>query len=918
MPNAHFKEFTGLSPRIRGESSNASECVNVDLYGRTIRPFPEDDIIEAPNRDGRFVRIEGNVHFIQDAINIRLQSFKGYYVVLYQTSQNGKWFKKVFKDPSGAGAITTPVSFEPPVIIGENAVSSEIDLNSVYFTGLQTGIQLSRYAQPSLFETRPARPFNEGVYTYSLEVVDSRGKIIHRTPEWDVTFEYENKTIDIIQDSPSTLPSYKDANSVTVLYGYNGSKDDFTKNYGFQDPTYTSPVTYVTTGARDTRGLSRGRVFQTQVGIDPATISIASEGTTTADLLKIPRWVYPVEKRSIKSPMHLTANSLASLKRKIVLGDGEIKEEGGDTDATGDVESSFYNFILSNKAKTFGNPNAQISANREISLSTKKFTLSGYGIDQNDNLINFGEKDPNGLKGKHLYWQSFEESDVFPYVYGVTCEAPSHLSDTEVKDLTYRLYRRSDTDTGTYKVAEGKTVLGGRTIVLVDPNAAVGSEKVEKIVSKNKYRYVTTLSRLAGRATGLDDWNEESGPSEELVIEGYAPNAVLSRPTPPSSVQQITIQRGKFVQNPTSNVVSQDLQFDAWNIYRLTEGEDGTTQFQLVEQVASTEQSYIDRKDESELGETPESLFLDEEIPFQYEGMPSGLNLATAPYNGMQVGWKGGSVYWTDQYYMSGWSPSTFNVELPHNIVNIVPYGNAMAVVTTDGVYRAVMSGPTEFNFVESPSGEGGIKGLTETVIGSDKGVIYLSDSGIHIFDGVRSQSMTDNAVGEEYFRSDLYLTGAILRENDGIIHLFHNGGVLIFDTRSSQISSLGNITAKEVFRDHASGSLLYLNSVNQIYELFSNRIRKRHMLYRTGEIHFGMNGRKRAKYIQFLGSGKVQCVPFINGSSTGLKGKTINMDGMENDTRIYLPSTALLDSLEIEISGTGEVEEFLIMWERV
>jgi hypothetical protein len=39
-------------------------------------------------------------------------------------------------------------------------------------------------------------------------------------------------------------------------------------------------------------------------------------------------------------------------------------------------------------------------------------------------------------------------------------------------------------------------------------------------------------------------------------------------------------------------------------------------------------------------------------------------------------------------------------------------------------------------------------------------------------------------------------------------------------------------------------------------------------------------------------------------------------MEAMERDARIYLPDRVTLDSLELEITGTGEVKEFLIDWE--
>jgi hypothetical protein len=255
-------------------------------------------------------------------------------------------------------------------------------------------------------------------------------------------------------------------------------------------------------------------------------------------------------------------------------------------------------------------------------------------------------------------------------------------------------------------------------------------------------------------------------------------------------------------------------------------------------------------------------------------------------------------------------------VEIPYNIVNIIPLGNVMAIVTTHGVYRALASSPFDFSFVESPSGEGGRFGLPDTVIGSDKGVLFVSDSGINIYDGVRATSMTDGYIGEEFLRTDLDLSNGILRENDGLLHLFHASGVLIIDGRSQQITTISDVVASYVFRDHEEGALFYTDPQNRIKQLFAKTESKRSLTYRTGEVHFGKPGRKRAKFIQFLGTGTIQCTPYVNGATTGLKAKLINMEAMERDARIYLPDRVTLDSLELEITGTGEVKEFLIDWE--
>jgi hypothetical protein len=873
MPQAHFKDFKGLAPRVRGATQFGKVVSNVDLYGNTIRPFPKDDFVSDPKRPGKFVRISGNIHHIPDAAEIKLMTFKGYYVVLYRKEGGLKWYKKVFEDADGAGSLTTPMSFSPPSFPAESVYKETNDLGTIEF---------NRGFRPHVYKANET-PLPPDTYSYFIEIVNIKnGKefVLKRSDIFKQLVEYKwfrdptsieyNTQVELDGNELGRTRLIRADSSdkgFYLAYGYTGWSGELNTSWGVDVPaTASTTITTRANGGRTNR-----------------TTTVVTDPTIPSTLSRINKWFYPTTYGHGIDYSALSTDAQA------------YTTDNNDPNFTGGNARSKAIFPTMGKPLP---PESIIDEGVEVNTD-----IGGIDLIQNNTTV---------ISGYILDGTDYEAG---PYLFqNVTVEDPSSsVADTvgvrfelTVKqedtselegDVRYRLYRSSSFDTGFYKVCEVAHEYSpiDKFLVLTDTNKP---DTEYKASTERTYRYFTTYNRIAGISNSgrLATWEEESGPSEEQSIVTYSPSIFIKRP------------------------VSTNLDMtgvDTWNLYRITEGENGTSEFQLAASTSiDVEEVYDDVEDEA-LGEAPNSAFLNETIPYVYEAMPDGLTNLSEFYNGMLFGWKGGSLYWTDRFYLSGWS-TDFNAELPYNIVNVIPMGNVMAIVTTHGVYRAMASNPFDFSFVESPSGEGGKIGLPETVIASDKGVIFLSDSGLQLYDGIRSSSMTDGLIGEEYFRTDIDLTNAILRENDGLLFLFHGTGCLVIDGRSQQVSTISDLVVTQVFRDHEEGSLFYMDVQNRIAQLFSSRERKRSQTYRTGEVHFGANGRKRVKYIQFLGSGKIQCTPYINGQSIGLKAKMINMDGMEADTRIYLPMSKTLDSLEIELVGTGEVEEFLIDWERM
>lgn len=913
MPIAHFKDLTGIAPRVRGATGFANKADGVDLYGGTIRA-QKKDLGTGQIVSGDFVRVEGVTIPVPDATNASVMQFKGYHVIIYK--KGSTWYKMVIREPNNpATHLITPLGFTPPQL-------EKTDVESVQesiITSTAPGSKLTSI-DDIVFRRhtygRDKLPIPEDEYTYHVDVFGTvKGKeiLLERSEYKTVKIEYKR----FLPDGAYPPESFQEAERV--------ARGDDTRWWVRDDNSHRSLIALIPDdaippegqfnspwGSSDLAGnpnlrtiMARSARFVAQGGATTIYDKFLVLNTEIIDPIygkftwfgEADRWSYPVNAYQGSDFSEL------SNRARIGASEGVYTIEGD-------------------------KPELDLSDSNSLSDGAKgqalkiKHLPKREATSYSDDAVIIHQAEPSSKNSFGVVFKMRKPAEGFNLSvdFGKNSPLSESIDDNETEvPLTYRLYRKGTKESSTRVVNEIQVNRNEDVVELIDlSNIREG----EKGAVKHTYSYLTTYGRLAGNGGNvLEDWSEESGPSSTVEIQGFSPAFKIKRPNQKpigiGSFPRGSRQKATAIPAPASSVKT-------WNIYRRrTEIDEfgrptiqGTANYQFVAEVDIDELEYYDFHPDEELGETPETQFLDEPVPFQYEEMPRDIEGVSTLHDGMMFGWKGNSLYWTDRFYLSGWTSTTFNLESVSKIVNAIPIRGGIALVTVNGIYRLVTDGPTNVNLTLSPTDEGGVPGNQDSVISTSAGILYLSDSGIHRYDGSSTISITDGLIGEEYFREQVVASSVKLATNDGNIYMFHNGGVLVLDTRSRQVTTIDEIRASEIFKDNTTGSIFYLDSnTNEIKELFGGT-EYREYTYKTGPIHFGSNGPKQVFDLEFLGSGKITCSVFIDGSF--INQGEVNMDGMEHETRILIPDGTLGKSFQFEMTGKGEVQEFKIDWERV
>lgn len=903
MPSAHFREFNGIAPRVRGKTSYAIEADGVDLYGGTIRPqFKDLDTDETIT--GPFVRVDDQtIQLDSQADDLRLIHFKGYKVVFFR---KGKiWYKGTFQNVilgEQPTLLETEMGFTPPLLISpEEGDATVIRDETVSVRGETVdGGTLSKPLNVDLKRsiiTDGKVPIPEDVYTYFVDVyavINGEEVFVERSGDTVVKLEYEHfvpqKPYD--KDSPEGIAATRRGDSekwfvrsessphgVISLIDLSdtrtiGDLENFNADFGHFD-TGEILARAMNLSARDLR-TGKGGWVETTSGPDARRNFTVGEGISDFNEYgpfiwqgEAARWWYPVS-----------------------------HYEGLNYGKPLNNHENHPNYNIIDDERDIGNPRRFLGSGGVV-IEKLLDTREGDQIFK-DVVIHDGA--PN-IRGEQLATQVVftMRSSSSSRVRSKT-SAPGAENVEYPGDFIYRLYRKGEKESKTRLVAESNNA---KNIVLVDSQ---GIREVDDTSSQPIYSdtlsYQITYERVAASGNDkLADWVEESGPSNAVEVAGLGARNRIKMPFP---------KKGD---------VSLDSSITHWRIYRKSQGGDdvaGTSEYQLVERVEVSETEYFDVVPTGSLGQAMDTQFLSGTIPFQYGAMPEDIEgISSEFHDGMLFAWKGNQLFWTDRFYPSGFS-ETFQADMPRQIVAVEPIRGGIAVLTTDGVYRGVTSGPANFDFSLSPSEDGAVQGNSRSVIQTSSGVVYLSDSGLHLYNGSDARSLTDGLIGEEYFKNQINASSVILETNDRSLYVFHDQGVLILDTRDKSITTIKGLNLVHIFRDQKKGSIYYRDpDSNNLNELFGSD-QKRSMTYTTGQVNFGIPGRKRIKYIEFLGIGKITCTAYYDGNSTIINEKEINMDGMERDRRISLPNGKTLKFFTMRLEGIGEVEEFKIIWERM
>lgn len=808
MPSAIIKYFRGISPRERGSTTYAQEAVNVDLFGKTLRPFFANSITPATGLTGtELVKYQGRFVSLAGETNVRVGHYRGFNVRFYK--RGGDWFKRVGNKETRLG-LTTPSKPELSIFRQTDPILLKTEAIRI-FSGTDT-----------VFKSK-ADILPEDTYTYFVEYYQKRGGqdiVLAQSSHISVPLRYAKKKV-LYLDPDGPL-------GYTLQVTAQQKQDIFTGTGELKVTTQVvNPI------------LPTGEAFQGVGKGDPAAQAAYQAARISVETVFVP-----------------------------------VKE-------VLDIDYSELDDVSIPYRRNIGREKATIVPSGDAKTGLHPWETLIEGIDhRTGRKISVVAINPAIERSFYASWGI--EVTPPPYVGDRINDEPVHARAYRKgdKDLVFRLV----SDTG----ADG-AMTSSRLAPFHDVRVVAGKVAPEK----KKFTYFTTFVRLAGASTDLGDFEEESGPSEQAILEWFSVGTMIKRPTGTLS---------EFA----------DRAITKWNIYRLEESSTGTADFQLVESVDIANADYSDYKGNFELGAAPSVFALVNGVNFAYADIPKNITNISRVHNNMLFAWRENELYWTDVGTLHGFT-GAFTWQLAHKIVTAVSHGNVLIVLTTHKLYRVLGADSTQIDVVESPSQDGMRIDAPKAAVSTDAGVVFLSDSGLHVFDGSVSASLTDPRFGEEFFRG-LNLVNSIIETNDGMIFLFYDTAALIFDTRSGQSVTL-SIKASAVYRDNESG-ILYVRTPKGVEGLFEKTNSKMSYDYHSGTATLVAPLLKRIRSMEFHGVGEVTVTPIYDGIAQ--RSQLAKMEGMERDRRVYPPMTLGFNEFSFRVSGTGEVEEILIEYERV
>ncbi len=387
--------------------------------------------------------------------------------------------------------------------------------------------------------------------------------------------------------------------------------------------------------------------------------------------------------------------------------------------------------------------------------------------------------------------------------------------------------------------------------------------------------YVITTTRSVG---GHVDESGPSGVSDDLVVS----NAAVSITKPTISDSDVTY----------------------WNIYRTS---DVLGAYLFVAQVDVSESSYVDTIADEDLGDAITTWYESDqgnEIIFNKPQVTFD-GLINQQYNGMLFGWNGPTLYWCEPGYPDAW-PDFYNMNFPSDIKRVFTFAGYVAVLTENGPFVVNGSHPEQMTQQE-PLGKEPCIGIAACT--TPRGVAYLSDSGIVLFNLVNTQVISDELFTEEWFAENVNSSTAFMEENDNQIYLFHSGGVLVVDVRSSksiwyELDEVGYAAHKRL----DNGKLYIINSsgVTELHGSTSSLT----AVWQSGNLLFKTYEDKQFHELEFTGSGSITATLYVDDVEKASKALAFSK---YRDRILKLPDQTRGRALQVKLEGTGIITEIMV-----
>ena len=186
------------------------------------------------------------------------------------------------------------------------------------------------------------------------------------------------------------------------------------------------------------------------------------------------------------------------------------------------------------------------------------------------------------------------------------------------------------------------------------------------------------------------------------------------------------------------------------NLYRIGD----TDQYSLVERVPVTKDRWIDGATFEYIdGTPPDSYYVEDGKTIIYEPPPKGMVGLTLHY-GMMFGIDGHTLRWTPTGRPDAW-PSVLSLKFPFKPLALHSWGQSLTILCMDGIYRLDGNIPTQMSLSQTQSGDGCI--APHSVQKTQAGLVYLSRRGIMLFNGSKSECITDLRIPSGFFTSPSY-----------------------------------------------------------------------------------------------------------------------------------------------------------------
>lgn len=390
------------------------------------------------------------------------------------------------------------------------------------------------------------------------------------------------------------------------------------------------------------------------------------------------------------------------------------------------------------------------------------------------------------------------------------------------------------------------------------------------------FSYVLTTTRSVG---GFED---ESGPSAVSTPLVATNNKILvTRPA-------IT-----------------DTNVTYWNIYRL---DNSSAEYQFVAQVAAATATYDDNTITADLDTALTTWYTSEQNnQIMWDKPLTALEgLIYEPYAGMLFAWIGSTLYWSEPGYPDAW-PGFYSMNFPSTIMNVIPFAGTLGVLTEKGPFRVDGSHPELLQPSTTLSNE---PCLSTSIGKSGNGILFISDSGIALFNLFTVKVLTDQNFTEKWFLANVTLPTALVIENDGKVYLFHSTGTIRGDFRvNPPIWDELDIIATAVHKRPDDGNLYYVDATG-IQRLEGDAANPLTWTWRSGDFLADTPKEKEFVNVECIGSGTITMNLYVDGALTSTKALSFSMD---RDRMLAFPEGTSGRAAQIELTGTGSVNEVIL-----